>query len=256
MTTSGSAQQSSARIIQRSVEVNNRDWDATPQYDYTETDRDKNGHKTYLVTMVFGSPYSRLIAEDGKPLNSSQQAEEKSKFEKMLAEREAESPQQRSERIAKYETDRKRDHELLDQLTQAFDFKLVGRSRLSGHRVYVLNAVPRPGYHPPNRDTEVLPGMRGRLWIDQSTFHWVKVEAEVVHPVSIAGFLAKVETGTRFELENTPVSNDIWLPKHFAMRASAKVLHVFEHREEEDDSYSNYHKANTWSPEKQAGSPE
>jgi hypothetical protein len=247
------AQQSAESIIQHSVEANNRDWKAAPQYDYAETDRDKNGSKTYSVTMVDGSPYSRLVAINTKPLSSSQEHEEQQKFEKMLGERKSESPEQRSKRIAKYEADRKRDGEMLDQLTKAFNFTLAGRGRLDGHAVYVLNAAPRPGYQPPNRDTQVLPGMRGRLWIDQKTFQWVKVEAEVVHPVSIEGFLATVEPGTRFELEKTPVSNDIWLPKHFAMRASAKVLHVFSHREQEDDSYSNYHKASAPAPEKEAG---
>jgi hypothetical protein len=43
--------------------------------------------------------------------------------------------------------------------------------------------------------------MEGTLWIDKKTFQWVKVEATVIRPVSIAGFLAQVQTGRRFELE-------------------------------------------------------
>ena len=112
----------------------------------------------------------------------------------------------------------------------------------SGFEVYVLKATPRKGYKPPDRDSEVLTGMEGTLWIDQRTFQWVKVEAHVFHPVKIEGFLATVEPGTRFELEKRPVSGDIWMASHFSMRSNAKVLLLFPHKGEEDDLYFHYHK--------------
>jgi len=237
------------RIIQKSVEANNRDWDADPQFAYTEQDLDGDGvRKTYQVTNVLGTPYERLTAINGKPLSASQEAEEQHKYEQMLSGRKSESPQKRSERIAKFQADRRRDHAMLDELTKAFEFHLQGQRRLGRYNVYVLNATPRPGYKPPNRDCEVLPGMKGHLWIDTKTYQWVKVEAEVIHPVAIEGFLAQVEPGTRFELEKAPVEGDIWLTTHYVMKASAKVLFLIPHHSQEDDTYSNYHRQ-TSSPE-------
>jgi len=64
-------------------------------------------------------------------------------------------------------------------------------------------------YRPPNFETRVLTGMRGKLWIERNSFQWVNVEVEVIHPVHIGGFIARVEPGTRFELEKIPVSSDI-----------------------------------------------
>ena len=84
--------------------------------------------------------------------------------------------------------------------------------------------------------------MVGQLWIDQKTFQWVKVVAEVVHPVSIGGFLARVDPGTRFELDKAPVGNGIWLPSHFSMKSDAKVLHMFSHDSQEDVTYFDYKK--------------
>ncbi len=161
----------------------------------------------------------------------------------MIAKRSSESANHRSERIAKFQQDRERDRVLMQQLTEAFDFHLVGERRLSGYTVYVLRATPRPGYQPPNTDSEVLRGMRGTLWIDTRTYQWVKVEARVVRPVSIAGFLARVQPGTRFELEKMPVGNGIWLPKHFAMHSDARVLFLFRRQTQEQDTYFNYQKA-------------
>jgi hypothetical protein len=91
-------------------------------------------------------------------------------------------------------------------------------------------------------EAQVLTGMRGQLWIDQKTFQWVKVVAEVVHPVSIGGFLARVEPGTRFELEEAPVGDGIWLPSHFSEKSDAKVLHVFNHASQDDETYFDYQK--------------
>jgi len=236
------AQEDVATIIRRSSEANNRDLAAVPEFENDERDRNKDGDKTYAVTMLYGSPYERLIAVNGHPLPAAKQKEEQEKYEKAVADRQHESPEQRSKRIAKYEAERKRDHSLLDQMTAAFDFHLVGKKILNGYKVYVLKATPRKGYKPPDRDSEVLTGMEGTLWIDQRTFQWVKVEAHVFHPVKIEGFLATVEPGTRFELEKRPVSGDIWMASHFSMRSNAKVLLLFPHKGEEDDLYFHYHK--------------
>jgi hypothetical protein len=244
MAASTFAQPDVSTIIQRSVEVSDADWQAAPQYDYFERDRQPDGStRTYEVMMILGSDYERLVAVNGKPLTAEEQARQRQKLEQVIAQRQSESEEQRAQRIAKFEKDRKRDHLLMEQLTVAFDFKLVGEQKLGSYDVYVLQATPRPGYQPPNTETKVLTGMRGKLWIDKQTYQWVKVQAEVVHPVSIAGFLAQVQPGTRFELEKMPVADGIWLPKHFSMKARAKVLFFFSHKTQEDETYFDYHKA-------------
>jgi len=240
---SGSAQTDVTAIIQKSVEANNRDWDADPQFAYQEQNLDAKGvRKTYDVTNVLGTPYERLIAINGKALSASQKTEQQRKYDQMLSERKSESPEKRAQRVAKFDAERRRDHAMLAELTKAFDFHLQGERRLGRRNVYVLDATRRSGYKAPNRDCEVLTGMEGRLWVDKQTFQWVKVEAHVIHPVAIEGFVAQVEPGTRFELEKAPVEGDIWLTTHYSMKASAKVLFLVPHHSQENDTYSNYHR--------------
>jgi hypothetical protein len=240
---SAAAQDDVAKIIRQSGEAANRDWDAVPQFDNSERDRNKDGDKTYEVTMLYGSPYQRLIAVNGSSLSPEKQKQEQAKYEKAVSERQHESPDKRSRRIAKYEADRNRDHILIQQMTTAFDFHLIGEHSLNGYKVYVLRATPRHGYKPPDRDSQALTGMEGTMWIDQKTFQWVKVEAHVIRPVRIEGFLAEVEPGTRFEVEKRPVTSDIWMATHFSMRSNARVMFLFSRKGEEDDSYFNYHRA-------------
>src|SRR5215470_8392826 len=238
------AEENVASILQRSVEANNRDWAAVPQFDNSERDRNRDGDKTYTVTMLYGSPYQRVTSVNGQAMSTEKEKEEERKFERTVEEREHESQGKRAERIAKYEAERKRDRTMLDQMTVAFDFRLVGEQQLDGRRVYELKATPRKGYQPPNRDSQVLTGMEGTLWIDCNTYQWVRVEAHVTRPVRIVGFLAQVEPGTRFELEKKPVpgNENIWMAAHFSMRSRARVMWVIPHHGEEDVIFFNYHK--------------
>lgn len=227
-------------IIQKSVEANQADFKAAPDYNNKERDRTPKGSKTYQVTMIEGSPYSRLIAINDKPLSPAQNAQEEKKQQEAAAKRRSESPEERQQRIAKYEKGRRRDNDMMAQLTKAFDFTFLGEHKMRGFNVYMLKATPRPGYQPPNMETQVLPGMQGELWIDQKTYQWVKVTAHVVHPVSIEGFLAQVEPGTQFEVEKSPVGNGIWQITHFSMKSNAKVLYMFSRASQEDDTYFDF----------------
>jgi hypothetical protein len=238
------AQPDAKEIIHNSVLANQRDFEADPHYNFKERDRNQNGDKTYQVTMVDGSPYYRVIALNGKPLTSDQERQQSSKEAAEMQKRRVESQSDRQKRIQKYERDRQRDHAMMGQLTIAFNFTLVGQHTVKGRPVWVLRATPKPGYQPTNRDTQVLKGMQGELWIDQRTFQWVRVTAQVIEPVSIEGFLATVEPGTRFELEKAPVGDGaVWFPEHFSSRANAKILGVWNHREHEDNAFWDYQPA-------------
>jgi len=183
------AQDSAQSIIQRSVEAINADWREAPKDGHFERHQDDHGTKTYHVMMILGSPYRCLVEVDGKPLAPDEQPKEQLKLQHVIAQRRVESQQERSQRLAKYEKERKEIHLFVQQLTNAFDFKLLGEEQLGQYRVYVLQASASPSYQPPNVETKVLAGMQCRFWIDKQTFQWVKVEAEVVRPVSIAGLL-------------------------------------------------------------------
>lgn len=227
-------------IINRSVAAIQRDWAAEPEYSYNETDRDEDGSKTYLVSMIDGSPYRMLIARNGRPLSASGQAEQKELLRKTTHERDTESQSQHDRRVEKYEADRKRDHVLMEQLADAFDFKITGERVVGSRPVYVLQATPRKGYQPPVMQAQVLPGMEGRLWIDKASYEWVKVTARVIHPVSIEGFLAQVEPGTFFELDKQPVSGGVWLPSQFRMKSRSKIFFLIGHNTAANETYFNY----------------
>ncbi len=230
-------------IIRRSLEVTQADWAAAPRYSRIERDEDTRGDthtvKTYRILMLEGSPYQRLIALDDEPLSAGQQAREQRKLRQEIVRRANESPAARARRLAQFHKNRQRMFLLMREMTEAFDFTLRGRERLEGRDTWILDATPRPGYQPPSREAKVLKAMEGTLWIDCQNYQWVKVEAKVLKPVWFGWCIAKVAPGTRFLLEQAPVSEGLWLPEHFRVSVRASVL-WFRHDFVHDETYKDY----------------
>ncbi len=238
-----------AAILQKAVIANSRDWKSQNDFCHTEQEIkskiDSDGHledrssKTFEVLMIDGSPYDRLIALNKEPLSPAQQQNEQAKLNREITTRRTQSPSARRARIGKYKSDRADEHLLMQQMVTAFDFKLMGEENVSGVECYKFLATPKPDYNPPVEKARVLRGMRGQMWIEKSEYHWVKVQAEVTQPVSFGFFIAKVNPGTRFELDQAPVGG-FWLPKHFIQTVHASVFGIYGYRNQDETFYSDY----------------
>lgn len=232
-------------IIRKSVETIKSDWEQAPSYAYIEHDVESKRHSTpttntYKVLMIDGSPYNLVISANGHLLSSSEQATEQRKLQREIERRRQESGREREKRIAKFDRENAHDHVLLTAMVDALQFRLSGDAEVAGHMCWVMDAHPKPGYQPATREEKILKGMQGRLWIDQRTYQWVKVHAEVVRPVSFYGFLAKVGPGTEFDLEQEPVTDNLWLAKSFSVQVKASALGVFNEDSIESDTYRDY----------------
>jgi len=239
------SQPNAQQIVRKSVDAIKQDWAEQSKYSYIERDIDskRDGDresKTYRVLMIDGSPYNFVTAIDDRPLSPSQRAFEQRKLEKEIARRRNESPRERQRRIAKYQRGQERNHQMLQEMVEAFQFRLTGEAEVDGHACWVLDAQPKPGYDPLDHEGRVLKGMKGKLWIDKATDQWVKVRAEVVKPVTFYGFLARVGPGTEFNLEQEPVSGGYWFPKVFNMQVKAIALGFFNENSTDYETYRDY----------------
>jgi hypothetical protein len=223
-------------IVARSVANNDANWKAAPQFDYKERDvitkGGRNTTRTFQVVMLDGSPYDMKL--DAPASGEKLQREE--------ARRKRESPDARNVRIASYRRERRQDHELMAEMVHAFHFRLIGHTTIDGRDCFQVEATPRPDYVPYSRETKVLSGMRGTLWVDAATYQWVKVTASVFRPVAFGLFIAHVEPGTEFTLQEAPVEGGLWMPRHFRMQVKASVL-FWSRNSVDDETYWDYHRA-------------
>jgi len=235
-------------IVQRWTAANRADFEAAAHYNYSERVHDDDGTRTYAVVMLYGSPYRQLVKNNGQPLSADDRRKEADALQKARRERAQESPEDRADRIHEYEKDREHAHRIIEEMPHAFQYTLSATRQAGSRKVYVLSATPRPGYQPQTTEAEVLAGMQGEFWIDTKTFQLVRGSAEVLRPVSIDGFLASVQPGTEFEVEQQPLDSGVWLPTHLLIHSRSSIVFVFHHHTIEDRTYFDYRKVDVVSP--------
>jgi hypothetical protein len=232
-------------IMMHSVKLAGANWSEAPNYSYIRSEANSEGgaqptRKTYEVLMIEGSPYMKMIAEEGRELSPMAAREEEQKYQREMEKRRRESPRERQKRVAKFTEERDRDHAFLSEIPVAFVFRMSNEQLPENDAVWLLEGTPKPGYTPSTREGKVLAGMNIKFWIDKATCQWLRIEAEVQHPVSIYGLFAKVSPGTKFTLEQAPVAPGIWLPKHFTVHVDATALGFIKKDSVQDETYSDY----------------
>ncbi len=247
--------QSPEEIVRRSVERDQRNWELLREYTFlqeaVETGRDRAGgvnkreSETREISILYGEPYDRLVRRNGKPLSENEEKKERDKLEKFTARRARETPAQREKRLADLRSEREKQRAFLKEVPEAFTFRLAGEETVDSRAVWVVEALPRPGYRPKERRAGVLSKMRGKLWIDKSGFEWVRAEADFIENARFGLVLFRLDKGSRVEFEQTRVNNEIWLPRRVRVRAEGRIGMLKKMRFEVDVEYSDYRKFQT-----------
>jgi hypothetical protein len=235
-------------IVRRSIERDWTDFDSRRNYTYQEhfeqreyTHDGQISHRrseTHDILILGDLPYERLIARDDKPLSEKETRREQQKLDRTAIERQHPSAAERARR----EKDRVEERKAVHALPDAFTFRLVGTENVSGRPAWVIQAEPRPEFHAQDELTRILKKVRGTVWIEQETFHWVKLEAEVLDTLTFGFGLLRVAPGGMLHFEQTHVNNEIWLPSYVLIRADARLALVKKLRAEIDIRYSGYQK--------------
>ena len=192
------------------------------------------------VLILFGEPYGRLIEKDGKALTPEEDRKEQEKLDKFTAKRQKESERQRQERLAEMEKRRKRGFEFLQEILDAYDFRIAGEDQIDSNAVWAIAATPRAGYKPRNFRSKFLAKVNGIFWIDRESYDWVKVQAEVMDTVSFGFGLARIHKGTTIEVCQSRNAVGVWLPKSVVLRFSARMALVKKLTGETEVTFDNY----------------
>jgi len=242
-------------IVRRSVEIDHRTMELARNYtcQQREVEKHLDSHgnlksvevRTWDITMLYGEPYSRLIKKNDQPLSEKEEKKEEEKQDKFIAERKNESEDQRHKREAKQKKEREEGRAFLRDVENAYDFRMVGDEKVDGRPAWVLEATPRKDFKPTQPHADILPKLKGRVWIDKQDYDWVKAEAEAIDTISFGWFLARVHKGSHFSFEQTRLNNEVWLLRRFYIDASARVLLFKNMGIEQEDTFSNYKKFTT-----------
>lgn len=242
-------------IVRRSVEQDRLNFERANDYSYVQhTELRQFGRggrvvktesRTFDVLVIDGEPYEKLIAKNGRPLSDAEARKEAEKLDRELSRRRSQDPGQRARRLSEREKRRREGREFAREIPEAFTFRLAGQDTLEGRPVWIIDAEPKPGYKGKAKHANLLSKFRGRLWIDQQDYQWVRAEVETIAPVRFGWILAKLDPGARMTFEQRRVHGEVWLPSHAWMRLGARLALVRRLDAEVEVSWRDYRKFQT-----------
>ncbi len=240
--------QNALDIVKKSVEHDFNNFDRQKDYTYQEREQDrefdakggvtKTEIETSDITILAGRPYRKLIAKDDKPLPEKEARREEEKMDRELARRENMRPQEQASLDKKREESRK----FLREVPEAFKFTLAGEETISGKQAWVIDAEPNPDFQPKTMQARILTRLRGKVWIDEGEYQWVKADMQVLDTISLGLALFRIAPGGTIHFEQKRVNDEVWLPQRLEIRADARLAYVKKIRTEIDISYKDYRK--------------
>jgi hypothetical protein len=240
--------QDATSILRQSVERDATNFERFKNYTFLERVEERrygrSGNlsskeiQTYEFMVLGGRPYGKLVERDDKPLPAKEARKEQEKVEKESAKRERESASDK----AKEDKDREEERRYLREVPEAFVLTLQGTEQIGGRPVWIIEAQPKPGYKPKMKRAEILTHLRGRIWVDQADYQWVKAEVAVIDPISFGLGLVKLASGAVLNFEQVRVNDEVWLPSLISVRADARLMYLRKLRGELDITYRDYQK--------------
>jgi hypothetical protein len=240
--------QDATDIIRQSVGRDATNYERFKNYTFLERVEERrygrNGNlsfkeiQTYEFMVLGGRPYGKLVQRDDKALPEKDARKEQEKVEKESAKRQRESASDK----AREDKDRAEERRYLREVPEAFDLTLQGTDQIGGRPVWIIKAQPKTGYKPKLKRAEILSHLRGKIWVDQADYQWVKAEVEVIDPISYGLGLVKLAAGSILNFDQARVNDEVWLPAHISVRADARLAYLRKLREELEITYRDYQK--------------
>jgi hypothetical protein len=209
-------------LVARALESQRRDDAALAEYERIEhtvahgNGKDVPEKETLTRVIPTGVDVMRVeLARNGKPTDPATLEQEWRGVEHILQiESHPDDPVAREDRERALRRKRER-AEMVDAFGKAFLFHWVGRGTLGGTTVVQFTFDPNPAYRASTRFASLYSHARGNIWIEESTAHVVRIDAQLSTDVSFGGgVFAKVYRGGRFTFEQAEVAPGVWLPAH------------------------------------------
>src|SRR5438046_4575278 len=118
--------------------------------------------------------------------------------------------------------------------------KVDGVEQVSSKPARAIQFDPKPGYRPRDARAKMLTKVRGKLWIDQSEYQWVKWDAEVLDTLAFGLSLIRIAPGTALNFEQIRVNDEVWLPSVVTAHADARVAYLKRLHAEIDIRFRDY----------------
>jgi len=198
---------------------------------------DRKGDTTREIIESAQGNVARLIQRDGKPISAAEDNAERSRLNGILK-----SPGDFLKHQEREGVGRTYAIQLIKLLPEAGLYTYTpGQPQPAGATSpqVVIDFRPNPAFHPPTLVSEILTGLKGRVWIDARTGTMSRIEGDLLRPVNFGwGLVARVYPGGHIEFEQTHIEGKRWAYSYIDI--NVKVREVMLH------TVNNKTRVNAW----------
>ncbi|HUK31263.1 MAG TPA: hypothetical protein VLV89_09130 [Candidatus Acidoferrum sp.] len=177
--------------------------DATPSED-----------KTFRVIPIgTGSGWRVLVEDHGHPVSAADYQAQIVNVERAL-ELITDPTNEKSKRdLEKYRHHLKDRADLINAAREGYLFTWAGRESRDGRTLIKIRMDPNPNFKPTSRETEVFSHTVVTIWVDESSAHVARIEAQLNSDIGVGGgVIGKAYRGSHLTIEQSEVAPGVWLP--------------------------------------------
>jgi hypothetical protein len=190
-------------------------------YRYIERTLSADGSSTTDEIATPHGDVNRLIEVNNGPPNQQQLEANQQLLARLPGDEELQESRHKDQ-----QSDALRRDNVIRDIPNAFIYTYTGRDQKG---LIMLKFRPAPNFQPSSRQSLVLQGMAGELWVDPSTQRMVKIDGSLIKDVKIGwGFLARLNKGGTFLMEQSQGPDGTWHQKLLSVHFDGTVL-IFKH---------------------------
>ena len=194
--------------------------------------RSEAGGNSWVIVETEHGAISRHVAETGGPASAKTLAEDDARNQKFIHD-----PAEQRKQRANGEQDDKSAVELLNLMPQAFVWTAVGETP----ELTTLSFRPDPNFRPPDMEARVMGAMTGTMMVANPGHHIRTFKGRLDSDVTIGfGFLARIKTGSNFDIERREVGPGVWQISETHVHVSGHALFFKTIGTQEDEVKSDF----------------
>lgn len=243
---------------QREVESIQKDY----IYRSIETSQEVDGHgavkKTevneYDVFWIDGVPVRKLVKKESKELTADEARKESERIDKEAVK--AKEKREKEDAKGKETDPRGNDEVTVSRLLELGSFTNPRRIELNGRDTIAADYSGDPKAKTHNSFENVIRDMTGTIWVDEQDKAIAKLQGQFVDTFKMGGgLLVSIQRGTNFELDQTRVNGETWLPARVDGHGEARAFLFYKVHGSLTIVNSDYRKFKTSSTILPIGSP-
>lgn len=214
-----------AALVRRAVDHRTEEEKSHHFLRYELHKKDDRRDTTKQIIETKDGDVARLIAVEGKPLSPEANKAELARLDNL-----AEHPELQEKRRKEEDEDNKRVSDLMKLLPDAMLYKIEATEPCTTGECYRMSFTPKPDWHGPALESDLLRGVAGEVWVDTKQERLVRLDANFISDVNFGmGILARLYKGSTARLEQTDVGPELgsghdWELTGLTLHISGKAL--------------------------------